>query len=386
MSQTMTSRERVRRALAHQEPDRVPLDIGGHSASSMAPVSYANLCRHLGFPEPQQVRLMSKSLQIVYLDEAVMQALGSDCRPLLAPQLLATGPVAWEGGRFKDEWGVEWYRPESSAYYEVFRFPLAGMDAADLDRYPWPDPHDPKRTAGLAEELKRLVATEYAVVGVPSSLNIFERALLLRGYEQLLLDMAMDLEFVHKLFRRLMEFNIAVYKDFLKIAGQQIEVIRTADDLGGTQAPLISPQMYRDLLKPYHQEWFRVIKTLTPAKIVLHSDGALVPLLPDLIEAGIDAINPVQVFAQGMETAALKREFGKQLTFWGAVDTVTILPKAPRQQVIDEVRHRIKDLAAGGGFVLAGVHNLQADVPPENIVTMVEAAREFGRYNNKATQ
>jgi uroporphyrinogen decarboxylase len=366
--------------LAHQEPDRVPIDIGGHSASSMAPGSYANLCRHLSLPVPEQVRLMSKALQIVYMDEPVIQAVRSDCRPLIAPQLIATGPVAWEGGRFKDEWGVEWCRPESSAYYEVERFPLAGLTAADLDRYPWPDPHDPKRTAGLAGELQRLVATDYAIVGVPSSLNIFERALLLRGFEQLLLDMAMEPELVHKLFQRLLEFNIAVYTDFLKIAGQQIDVIRVADDLGGTQAPLISPQMYREMLKPYHQEWFRVIKTLTPAKICLHSDGALVPLLPDLIEAGVDALNPVQVFAAGMETANLKREFGKHLTFWGGVDTVTVLPKAGRQQVIDEVRRRIEDLAAGGGFVLAGVHNLQADVPPENIMTMIEAARTFGQY------
>ena len=376
---TMTSRERVRRALAHQAPDRVPIDIGGHSATSMAPVSYASLCRYLSLPVPDEVRLMSKAMQIVYMDERVMEALGTDCRPLIAPRTIGTGPVAWEGGRFTDEWGVEWYRPESSAYYEVARFPLEGMTAADLDRYPWPDPRDPKRTAGLAEELKRLSATDYAVVGVPSSLNIFERAMLLRGYEQILLDLAMDPEFVHKLFRRLMEFNIAVYTDFLRIAGGQIEAIRVADDLGGTQAPLISPRMYRELLKPYHQEWFRVIKTLTAAKIVLHSDGALVPLLPDLIEAGIDALNPVQVFAQGMDSAFLKREFGKQLAFWGGVDTVNVLPKAGRQRVVDEVRRRIEDLAEGGGFVLAGVHNLQADVPPENIMIMIEMAREYGK-------
>lgn len=375
----MTPRERVRMALAHQEPDRVPIDIGGHSATSMAPVSYANLCRHLSLPVPDAVRLMSKALQIVYMDEPVMQALGSDCRPLIAPQLIGTGPVAWEGGRFKDEWGVEWHRTPSSTYYDVARNPLAGMTVQDLRTYPWPDPRDPKRTAGLAEELKRLRATDYAVVGVPSSLNIFERALLLRGYEQLLLDMAMDPEFVHELFRRLMEFNLAAYTDFLKIAGGHIEAIRVADDLGGTQAPLISPQMYRELLKPYHQEWFRLIKTLTPAKIVLHSDGAIVPLLPDLIEAGIDALNPVQVFAQGMDSAFLKREFGKQLTFWGGVDTVNVLPKAGRQGVIDEVRRRIEDLSEGGGFVLAGVHNLQADVPPENIMIMIETARGFGR-------
>lgn len=380
MHETLTARDRVRLALQHKEPDRIPIDIGGHSATSMAPVTYQNLCYHLGLPVPDQVRLMSKALQIVYLDEPVLQLLGSDCHPLIAPQMLTTGPVAWEGGRLTDEWGVEWYRPASCAYYEVARFPLAGLDVADLHHHPWPDPHDPKRIVGLAEEAKRLAETEYAVIGVPSSLNIFERAMLLRGFEQLLLDMASNKPFIHALFQRLMTFNIAVYDDFLRVAGAQLDAIRVADDLGGTQAPLISPRMYRELLKPYHQEWFKFIKGRTSAKIIMHSDGAIAPLLPDFIDAGIDALNPVQVFANGMDTAWLKREFGDQLTFWGGVDTVNVLPGASQAQVIDEVRRRIEDLAAGGGFVLAGVHNLQSDVSPENILAMVETARTFGHY------
>lgn len=380
MNHPLTPRERVRMALDHKEPDRVPVDIGGHSATSMAPVTYQNLCRCLGLGAPETVRLMSKALQIVYMEEPVLRALGSDCRPLIAPQLIASGSVALADGTFKDEWGVEWYRPPGCAYYEVARFPLAGLDAAGLERYPWPDPRDPKRTAGLLEEAQRLAATEFAVIGVPSSLNIFERAMLLRGFEQLLLDMAADKAFVHALFRRLMEFNLVVYDDYLRIAGPYLDGIRVADDLGGTQAPMISPRMYRDMLKPYHKEWFGFIKQRTAAKIIFHSDGALVPLLPDLIDAGIDSLNPVQVFAQGMDTARLKRDFGSELSFWGAVDTVNVLPRGGRAEVEAEVRKRIEDLAAGGGFVLAGVHNIQADVPPENIVAMVESARQFGCY------
>ncbi len=380
MSHTLTPRERVRLALEHKEPDRVPIDIGGHSATSMAPATYANLCRRLGLAVPDQVRMMSKSLQIVSVEEPVMQALGSDCRPLIAPETIATGPVAWEGGHFTDEWGVEWYRPESSPYYDVAHFPLAGMDVEDLPRYPWPDPHDPKRTAGLEDEAKRLAASDYAVIGVPSSLNILERAMLLRGFEQLLLDFAANKPFIHALFQRQMEINIGVYDDFLRIAGPYLDAIRVADDLGGTQAPLISPRMYRELLKPYHREWFAFIKQRTKAKLILHSDGAIYPLLPDLVEVGIDALNPVQVFARGMDTARLKREFGDQLTFWGGIDTVNVLPGAERAQVVDEVRRRIEDLAPGGGYVLAGVHNLQPDVSPENILAMVETACEFGRY------
>lgn len=376
----LNPRERVRLALRHQEPDRVPVDIGGHSATSMAPRTYANLCRYLGLPVPTQVRLMSRSLQIVFLEEEVLQALAVDCRPLIAPGLIASGPVEWQGGSFTDEWGVEWTRPPSSLYYDVAKFPLAGMDVDDLARYPFPDPHDPARTAGLEAEARRLAATPYAVVGVPSSLNILERAMLMRGFEQVLLDLAENKPFLHALFQRLMAFNIAVYREFIRVAGADLDAIRTADDLGGTRSPMMSPQMYREMLKPYHQAWFRAIKELTPAPIVFHSDGALYPLLPDLIDAGIDALNPVQVFARGMETARLKAEFGDRLVFWGSIDTVNVLPNGGDQEVRTEVQRRIADLAPGGGFILAGVHNIQPDVPPENIVGMVRAAQELGAY------
>jgi uroporphyrinogen decarboxylase len=380
MRRELTPRERVRLALDHREPDRVPIDIGGHAATSMAPKTYGNLCRYLGLPVPTQVRLMSKSLQIVYMEEPMLQALGSDCRPLIAPRLLTSGPVEWEGGEFTDEWGITWQRPESSLYYDVLRPPLAGMEPDDLAKYPWPDPYDPIRTAGLEEEAKRLAATDYAVVGIPSSLQILEQAMLMRGYEDLLLDLASNKPFVHALFQKLMEFNIVVYGEFLRLVGPYLDAIRTADDLGGTNAPLMSPQVYREMLQPYHKEWFAFIKKHTTVKIVFHSDGALYPLLPDLIDAGIDVLNPVQVFAKGMKIARLKHEFGDQLSFWGSVDTVNVLPRGSRAEVEAEVRQRVQDLAPGGGLILAGVHNIQPDVPPENIVAMSEAAREFGRY------
>ncbi len=380
MTDQLTARERVRRALAHQEPDRVPIDLGGHSASSMAPLAYANLCQHLGFEYPKQVRLMSKPFQIALLEENVLQALGSDCRPLIAPQIITHGPVAQESGELIDEWGIKWHRPESSLYYEVAQHPLAGMNVDDLEHYPWPDPHAASRTEGLREEAERLATTGYAIIGIPSSLNMFERAMFLRGYEQILVDLALDKPFVHALFKRLLEFNLIVYEEFIRAAMPHLDAIRTADDLGGTSAPMISPRMYREMLKPYHREWFSHIKRLTSASIIFHSDGALFPLLPDLVEAGIDALNPVQVFAKGMDTKRLKHEFGDELSFWGGVDSINILPRGSRQDVELEVRQRIEELGPGGGFVLAGIHNLQPDVPPENVMAMVEAAHRFGRY------
>lgn len=380
MKGDLAPRERVRLALDHREPDRVPIDIGGHAATSMAPKTYGNLCRYLGLPVPTQVRLMSKSLQIVYMEEPVMQALGSDCRPLIAPRLLTSGPVEWERGEFTDEWGIPWQRTAPSLYYDVVRPPLAGMELEDLAKYSWPGPYDLILTEGLEEEAKRLAATNYAVVGMPSSLQIFEQALLMRGHENLLLDLVLNKPFVHALFQKLMEFNITVYGEFIRIAGPYLDAIRAADDLGGTTAPLMSPPMYREMLKPYHKEWFSFIKKRTKVKIVFHSDGAIYPLLPDLIEAGIDTLNPVQVFAEGMNTARLKSEFGDRLGFWGSVDTVNVLPRGSRAEVEAEVQHRVQDLAPGGGLILAGVHNIQADVPPENIVAMSEAGRAFGRY------
>lgn len=380
----MTSRERVRKALRHQEPDRVPLDVGGGASTSIVYDGYLALAKHLKLDYQTPVQFQSLFLQITALDEKVMAALGSDCRPLLArPPKQARGGLRPDGA-IVDEWGVVWYKPESSLYYEVIESPLADATLETLERYPWPDPDDPGRTEGLAAEARyKYENTEYAIMANPGAIDIWQRAYALRGYEQLLVDLMLDKEFVHALFRKILDFDKRVFRNFLAETGKYIDVIRTADDLASAGSLLMSPAIYREMLKPYHKELCDFIKAHTDAKIFYHSCGSVYPLINDLIEVGVDILNPVQVSAKNMDTARLKEEFGARLCFWGGIDTTRVLPLGTVADVAAEVETRIKDLAPGGGFVLAAVHNIQPDVPPGNILAMCETARKYGTYVQK---
>jgi uroporphyrinogen decarboxylase len=167
---------------------------------------------------------------------------------------------------------------------------------------------------------------------------------------------------------------------FLSEVGEYLDVFQLADDLAMQNGPYMSPELYREMIKPHQVELFRFVKELTPAKIYYHSCGSVAGLLDDLIDVGVDILNPVQVSADGMETNQLKQRFGDRLSFWGAIDTTAVLPKGTVDDVQNEVKKRIHDLAPGGGFVLASVHNLQPDIPPENILAMFEAVSQYGRY------
>jgi len=187
-------------------------------------------------------------------------------------------------------------------------------------------------------------------------------------------------EFVHAVFRKITDIILIQLRQFLALAGSSLEVVKIGDDLGGQQNCLMSPATYRQTIKPYHQEIFNCIHQNSPAKAFLHTCGSVVKMLPDLMDAGVEILNPVQVSAKGMDTAILKRDFGSKLTFWGAVDTQWALPHGSREDVKAEVRRRIQDLGPGGGYVVAPVHNVQSDVPAENVITMYQAALEYGRY------
>jgi uroporphyrinogen decarboxylase len=204
---------------------------------------------------------------------------------------------------------------------------------------------------------------------------------MLRGMDAWFLDLAGNQEFVRALMRKLTDLMRASVEQLLSEAGEYIDVLITGDDLGGQKAPLLSTAMYRQLIKPYHAELFSAIKARSKAKIFYHSDGNIYPLLNDLIEVGIDLLNPVHVSAGDMgDTARLKREFGDRLAFCGAIDTQSVLPHGSPEDVRREVRRRIKDLAPGGGYILASVHCIQPDVPPENVCAMLDEALVAGRY------
>ena len=195
------------------------------------------------------------------------------------------------------------------------------------------------------------------------------------------MDLLANRAFAEALLDHLAEANIRRFRHYAETVGRHVHVIHFEDDLGMQDRPLLRPSLYRRMVKPYHLRLFEFARSQCDAYLLLHSDGAIAPLIPDLIEMGIDAINPVQVSATGMNTQDLKREYGRDITFWGGgCESQNILPFGTTAQIADEVKRRLDDLAPGGGFVFAPIHNIQADVPPGNAIAMFEAAQAHGIY------
>lgn len=377
----MTSRERVMATINFQEPDRVPLDIGGGMSTSIVEEGYEELKKYLGVTG--ETRVMNKTFRIAMLDEAVMQRLGCDCRPLMVRPPSRWAPSPSEPGTFKDIWGItrkQVYYADGCYYWELIHNPLGEATAEDLEFYPWPDPLDPGITEGLAGEAKALYEeTDFAIIGDCGYKGLWELAHYLRGMEQMLMDLVLDQGFVSALLAKLLEINMAATGRFLDLVGQYIHIFRAGDDLATQERSMMSLDTYRKLLKPFYKKYFSFVKSKTDAKIFYHSCGNVTELIDDLAEIGVDIINPVQVSAMG-DTAVLKERFRDKITFWGGIDTQHVLPKGSVKDVEAEVRHRIRDMGPGGGYIVSSVHNIQPDVPPQNIVAMAEATRKFGSY------
>jgi uroporphyrinogen decarboxylase len=285
---------------------------------------------------------------------------------------------SWE---YTDEWGITHRRPKPDGlYYSIVRSPLAiaTLTPDAIRAHRWPNTGDPERIAGLREQALTYRAQGQAVVIKGVLAGVFEMAQRLRGMEDLLMDMASDDVLAGALFDKMVELKLAFWEMALPSLADVIDVIAEADDYGTQTSQLISPQMFRRQVAPRLKTLFARIKQLAPnARLFFHSCGNVRPLLPDFIELGVDILNPVQTSANGMEPSALKRDFGNDLVFWGGgVDTQGLLPNGTVQQVRDDVRRHIDALAPGGGFVFNTVHNIQADVPPQNMVAMWDAVRE----------
>ena len=371
----MKSKERVLMALNHEQPDRVPLDLGGRQTILMIP-AYEKLKNYLGFTDIK-TKIMSHIWQTVYVDEKILKHFSIDCRHIRPPNK-AFAPIKpfAEGEVFKDVWGVE--RVISGGYANICNHPLQKASLEEIEKHPWPDPDAEFDYTGLHDHAKRLYEeNEYALVGCMGSPgNTYEQAWYLRGLSEFLLDLAMKKDIAHVILRKIVDHRKRSAELFLKEVGAYIDVIQLADDLGVQNNAIMSPDLYREMVKPYQAELIAHIKQFTNAKIYYHSCGSVVKLLDDMIEIGIEILNPVQVTAAGMESDQLKKRFGERLTFWGAIDTFEVLPYGTVADVKSEVCKRIKDLAPGGGYVLASVHNMQSDVPPENVEAMFKTAQE----------
>jgi uroporphyrinogen decarboxylase len=382
----MTSRERVATALRHEEADRVPIDLGGSVVSSIALSTYAALRKHLGLPA-REIRVLETVQQIAWLDDDVLDLLGADVIPVFAnppsgPEPVIATDVAG-GESFQDDFGATLRKPPGCLYFDWREFPLAEPSREALAAMPWPDPADPARYAGLRDRVQRLRAnSDRALFAMaPCGHDLSNQLFRVRGMENGLMDLVAEPEFAEAFLDRLCETICTAQRLFLAEVGDLIDVHFAADDLAGQTGPLFAPALWRRLIKLRQARILATIKAHTSAPVFYHTCGAVTEFLDELIEIGVDILNPVQVSAAGMDTAALKKRYGTRLAFWGGgCDTQRVLPYGTPAEVRAEVRRRVADLAPGGGFVFNPVHSIQAHVPPENIVALFEAAREYGRY------
>jgi uroporphyrinogen decarboxylase len=256
--------------------------------------------------------------------------------------------------------------------------PLASADRGDLDTHPWPDPDDPGWVRGLEGEANIIAkTTDYGLV-LSLPVGFGHQSQFLRGYSAWLADCALDPRFAGALMDRVLEVQIQVAGHLLAAVGHLVDVVLYADDMGFQDRPIMSPTMFSKLIKPRQKRFLQAVKGKTEAKVLYHTCGAVYPLIPDFIEAGVDVLNPVQTTATGIDPLLLKREFGRDLAFWGAVDTQRLLPTAGPEQVEEAVRGLVDTLGSGGGFVVGAANNIQADTPPANIVAMADAIMPAG--------
>jgi uroporphyrinogen decarboxylase len=374
---TLTPRERVRRALSHREVDRVPIDLGGTQNSTMCAGAYAAFSRYLGAANGAdvQTRLLSRVFNTVNMDEDVLRRLPVDTRAVYA------GPPAQGGARLiddwtlVDEWGVTYRRPPGgSGQHDPVIHPLADATIDDLERYPWPNVADPSRYVGVAERARDLYeSTSYAVCGSSNDTVIFDRAWLLRGMQRFLEDLLINEAFALALLEKVTEVQCKRQEAFLAEAGPYLDVVVIADDMGTQRGPLLRPSHYRRLVKPFHRRYVETVKRHTGARVLVHACGSIAALVDDYIEIGVDALNPMQVAAADMAPADLKRRFAGRMAFWGGIDTQHLLPHGTPEEVRAGVRSMLDTMGRDGGYVLAAVHNVQDDVPPENVWAMLEA-------------
>ena len=409
----MTSRDRVLQAFEFKTSDRIPIDCSGHRSSGLSASLYAGLRQALGL-EPRPIRIYDPIQQLVVLDEDVLDYFGVDTIEL--GRAFAVEDEHWQPWTLPD--GQDCYMPawinleketnrwiirskagnviaqmpDGAQFFEQTAYPFyeedtdtSDLDAAMLESM-WHVVTSPPGPLADGEEGRRLLeekakalrkSTDRAIIGLFGG-NLLETGQMLFRNDKFLMNLAFDPIGVHDFLDRLVEKHLQNLKRFLGAVGESIDIVLFGDDLGMQSGPQISPEMYREFFKPRHQLMWDKAKELATVKVMLHCCGGVRELLPDLIDAGLDTINPVQTTAGGMEPEGLKKDFGKEIVFWGGgCDTQKVLPDGTPENVYQHTRQQIEIMSQGGGFVFQQIHNILPGVPPENILAMFAAARDF---------
>lgn len=383
---TMTSRERVLAAINHEEPDRVPIVLGVSNATGIKMKTYQGIKNRIGVEAPDEYIYAWPELGTAKIDEATMKRLHSDVRGVrdLEPaSALKRNRERTPHSDCIDSWGSGQKEVDPGYWYPGVH-PIPDATAIeDIENYPgWPDMSDPTRVAHVKERARQLAEqNEFAILATPWLLFPFERAHAMQGMDVFMLNMAMDPDFAKALLTKITEVCKELMGPFLAELGDNVDIIKIGDDLGTQESLLISPNMYREILKPLHADFISFIKERTKAKVFFHTDGDVVPLIDDFVEIGVDILNPIQTSAGKMaDLPMLKKRFGKNIVLCGAIDTHEVLPHGSPEQVRQEVKRVMEILGPGGGYMIASVHTIMTDVPPENVLAMVDAVEEFGKY------
>jgi uroporphyrinogen decarboxylase len=382
----MTSRERVLTTINHEQPDRVPLVIGVSNATGIKMRPYKGIKDIIGVQAPDHYLYDWPELGTAAIDEATMRRLRSDVRGVL--DLEPDETRKQNRGRDPhsdciDSWGSGQSEVKPEHWYPgVHPLPDA-RTIEDLDAYQgWPDMLDPTRIAHVRATASALANdNQFAIMATPWLLFPFERAHAMQGLETFLLNMAVDRDFARALLEKIAAYCKQLMGRFLDELGDNVDIIKIGDDLGTEKSLMISPKMYREILKPIHADFISFIKARTKARVFFHSDGDVAPLIEDFIEIGVDILNPIQTSAGSMsDLPSLKKRFGNNIVFCGGIDSQKVLPLGSPEEVRQEVRRVMRILGPGGGYMVGAVHTVMNDVPPENVLAMVDAVEEFGHY------
>jgi len=399
-------------AIEHKEPDRVPIDLGGMLSTGITAIAYNRLKRYLGI-KGGATRIIDPVQFLAKPEKEILDFAWADVLPILREPkkwklwTLADGstcevpydfnPERMPDGSYIIRDGVAWIppgavirMPPKGYYFDIIKHPLSdASNVEDLKKYDWDrllvknyvSPYW-ETLDEMAERCKKLYhETDYALM-LNFGGNIFETSWYLRGFAEFLIDLRRRPRMAEFIMDKLLEIFKHNFREIIRRVKGYIQIVQVGDDLGQQNGPIMSLKLYREYIKPRHAELYEFIKKESGgAKIFLHTCGSIYVFIEDLIEIGVDILNPIQVSAKDMDTKRLKKEFGDEVTFWGGgCDTQKILPFGTPEDVRKEVKKRIEDLAPGGGFVFCQVHNIQPEVPPENIAAMYEAVHEYGWY------
>ncbi len=375
----MTSRKRVLQAINHKEGP-IAIDFGGlHTSLHLN--AYRRVMDTLGW-EPDSPVIQDWFQMIVFPHQRLLDRFGADTVPVYTNPGSGWEPRFEQKGNdefFTNEWGIVLRKPKDGYFFDIYSSPLQkAANLGDIKKYRWPDPEDPGRVKGLREKVKKLRReTDKALILFNPIGGTHEHSYFLRGLTECLMDLVENQDIADYLAAKVSEWEAAYFTFVLKEIGDYIDIVQVGDDLGTTMGLIFSRDMYLKYYKNREKAIIDAIKRITKAHIYFHSCGAVFEVIKDFIDIGVEILNPVQIQAKGMDSARLKREFGKDLTFWGGGCDPKVLTTGSRKDVEKEVGKRIEDFLPGGGFVFASVHNIQANDPPDNIITMYDTALQY---------